>query len=731
MQVVFEITPNKKNDGTWSIKSDGFFTNQITNGMKNDDYPEESVSAIIQNGVQILSQCPNPANSKKNAKTGIVIGKVQSGKTSNFITLMGLAFDNDFQICIVLGGNKNNLLDQNVTRIKNSFKVDPMQLVVLDTNNHKDSLNSNVILDFIKQGRKIVIIGLKHQLHINQIADIFVNDKLVNVPTIIIDDEGDQATLNTKKYSKDVKKNMSAIYKAVINLKSKLSRHCFISITATPQANILIDTLDLLSPDFGVLVYPGEGYCGLAEFHGDQQDTYIKVIPESEIGIVDSQGIPPSAYEALASFFVSNGIRKYRGDFGNHALLFHPSQRKVDHASVVAKLQNVLEDWKHKTECKEDIAYQSLKNHLNRAYDKYIVDGVRVPFFEDLEAFILDSISFCSKVHLCNSDTDASKNSELYKTNIFVGGNMVERGLTIKGLAITYIIRRAKTLSNVDNTEQRARWFGYKKHYLDICRVFTTQQIKTDFHDIFEHDEALWDTIEKAEQQGTPFKEIGRVFRNNSKVLRLTRSNVVKTKNLDFDQFKSQNTVILDEQIAKKNNDLLEQIKSDNPDKLIVKVYSKSQKHLLLPDFSFNELKRILFNQYHYPTSGNLEKSFFDLLEVGFQQLKIDPLTDIMWVRYKTNEERDINSAGEIQSTLMQGHNPNFNSPNFYIGDRKLPDERRDRIHVQVHLVKPNKLPEVNYYSPFFVIYLPIKLTEMLAAYVTRGDGNNGYPITI
>lgn len=720
---IVKITPEKNNNSeAWTVLSDGFFAEKIKAHMDKDDYPEESINAILQNGIQILSQCPNPAVKKDNAKTGIVIGKVQSGKTSNFITLMALAFDNNYQICVVLGGNKNNLLDQNVTRIKDSFKVGSDKLVVLDTNNHQDLLDASSINDFIKRGCKIVIIGLKHHKHINQIADIFSNDKLSSIPTIIIDDEGDQATLNTRKYSKDEKKNMSVIYSAALNLKSKLKIHCFVSITATPQANILIDTLDKLSPDFGELVYPGEGYCGLAEFHGDKQDTYVKVIPETEPGILEFDGVPPSAYEALSAFFVSNAIRKYRGDFGNHALLFHPSQRKCDHAVVLNKLQNILDGWKQKAECKDDIAYESLRNNLERAYNNYIADGVKVPSFEDLEKYILDSIISCSsKVHICNSDADASKNSEFFKTNIFVGGNMVERGLTIKGLAITYIIRRAKTLSNIDNTEQRARWFGYKRDYLDICRVYTTEQIKQDFNDIYEHDEALWDTIEKAKERGTPFKEMTRIFRNNSKVLRLTRVSVARSERLDFDQFKQQSKIILDEIIANQNNALLENLKTTHKDKLIEKQYTPTQKHLLLPDLMFSYVKNQLFDYYKYPLDGNLLKDFFDGLQMGFEYNKIDPLIDIMWVRYETNEERDINADGEIQSILMQGHSPNASSANYYIGDRKLPDARPDRIHVQVHLVKPNKLQGINYYSPCFVIYLPTELITKLAGLVTRG----------
>ncbi|MCL2846089.1 MAG: Z1 domain-containing protein [Firmicutes bacterium] len=723
MATVINISPEHNNSQHWAIQSDGFFTSTIVERMEKNEFPEESINSILQNGVQILSQCPNPASKKECTRTGIVIGKVQSGKTSNFITLMALALDNDYQICVVLGGNKNNLLEQNVSRIKESFNVDTGKLVILDTNTNSDVLNAAEISNFIKQGRKIVIIGLKHQKHINQIADIFIGERLANTPTIIIDDEGDQATLNTKRYSKDETKNMSVIYGAVKNLKEKLKIHCFVSVTATPQANILIDTLDILSPDFGELVSPGYGYCGLAEFHGDKQDMFVKVVPESEPSMLDFSGIPKSCYEALSAFFVSNGLRKYRGDFGNHALLFHPSQRKCDHASVVVKLQNVLDSWKHKADCLGDVSYQGLKKHLEHAYEKYSTDGVKLPKFKDLEEFILDSIANCSKVHICNSDTDASKNSDLYKTNIFVGGNMVERGLTIKGLAITYIIRRAKTLSNIDNTEQRARWFGYKSHYLDICRVFTTEQIKQDFRDIYEHDEALWDMIEKAQKQGIPFKEIARVFRNNSSVLRLTRPSVAKTERLDFDQFRQQNKFILNEKVANENNSLLETIKNEHEKSLVVKTYTATQKHLLLTDLKFSHVKQAVFDKYQYPEEGNLVKHFFDIIQTGFGAIKTDPLVDIMWVRYETNEERAVSPGGEIQTILMQGHSPNPNSPNFYIGDRRLPDDRPDRIHIQVHLVKPNNLPGVDYFSPCFAVYLPINILSQLAGLVTAKGG--------
>ncbi len=89
--------------------------------------------------------------------------------------------------------------------------------------------------------------------------------------------------------------------KLLFDIKNKIKRHCFISITATPQANILIKTSDKLSPDFGQLIKPGNGYCGLSVFHGEEQDKYVKEIQDNEDTLLDETGgIPKSFYHALA-----------------------------------------------------------------------------------------------------------------------------------------------------------------------------------------------------------------------------------------------------------------------------------------------------------------------------------------------------------------------------------------------------------------------------------------------
>lgn len=492
----------------WSIAVDGFFRENVEKQMLADDMSPEAIDSVFSNAVRILSHCPNPNIQEELTETGVVIGKVQSGKTSNFISVLALAFDNGYDIAIVLGGNTLDLLKQNASRVTSAFNVDSEKLTVLKTNDNKSLINPARIKEFLENGRKIIIVGLKHNKHIDQIADIFNSTYLSDKSVLIVDDEGDQATLNTKAYRNSISKT----YGSVLNLKSKLKSHCFLSVTATPQANILIETFDQLSPDFGELVYPGEGYCGLEAFHGENCDKHIYEIPLSEPNLLDGLGVPQSVYKAMAMFFVGNAIRHSRGDMGNHAMLIHPSQKKYDHRIVESKIQTILDEWKSKAKTKlagkRDISYSSLRRLLMDAYESFLADGVICVPFENLENTILQRIKACSPVLVCNSDENASENAKLYKTNIFVGGNLVERGITIKGLAVTYITRRAKGKSNVDNTEQRARWFGYKAHYLDVCRVFTTKDIKDDFSSILEHDEDMWASIERAQERGIPFKEM-------------------------------------------------------------------------------------------------------------------------------------------------------------------------------------------------------------------------------
>ncbi|AJY74294.1 Z1 domain-containing protein [Paenibacillus beijingensis] len=705
----------KNNSNSWPIISDGFFRMKMTEQLTKDDIPRDAVDKIFQNSINILSNCPNPKDENPNSKTGIIIGKVQSGKTSNFISLMALAFDNDYDIIVVLGGTKNILLGQNVARIRSYFSnIEMDKMVILATNQNESILNPTAIKQFIQEKRKVVIVGLKGKVRINTIAGIFSDPILCNVPTLVIDDEGDQATLNTQAS----RNSMSATYEAAVTLKARLQRHCFLSITATPQANILIKTCDQLSPDFGSLVYPGDDYCGLDEFHGEIQDTYIKLIPDNEPSILEDVGLPLSFYKALAAFFIGGAIRVYRGDNRNHAMLIHPSQRKYDHQIVLRKVNSVLNEWREHARAKldgiEDISYQNLSTHLEKAYVDFQNDGVILPSFSELENYILECIGMCPDAHLCNGDEDASENSRFYRVNIFVGGNLVERGLTIKGLAVTYIIRRARGVSNVDNTEQRARWFGYKRSFLDVCRVFTTQPIKDDFSSILEHDDDLWATIERAELRGAHFKEIPRVFVLANKMLNMTRRNVARAERFSFSEWNKQDILLLNRLSVDSNSAYISAFRDRHHDLIEILDYHGVNKHAFIKGLDFFELKRTLLDHLVFPKTSVLDQTFFNKIEEALIKSDINPVVDILWIRDTAHETRTISSSGKINQ-LFQGRNSNQGSKTYYPGDSNMVTiERSDVMQLQIHFIKPKNFPEINYYSPAIALYVPVAYSEQM-----------------
>ncbi len=722
MNDLIQVSEIEPEDTSWNITMDGFFKRKAEQQMLADDMSQDAVDTIFSNAVRILNHCPNPTVDNEIAKTGIVIGKVQSGKTSNFISVLALAFDNGYDIAVVLGGNTLDLLKQNATRIESAFKVDAEQLTVLKTNDNKSLINAARIKEFIETDRKVIIVGLKHHKHINKIAEIFDNPYLAGKSVLVVDDEGDQATLNTKAYLS----SMSSTYESVVNLKNKLKSHCFISITATPQANILIETFDKLSPDFGELVYPGIGYCGLQEFHGENSDRHVYEIPANENNLLDDVGVPKSVYEAMAMFFVGNAIRRSRGDTGNHAMLIHPSQKKYDHQIVVNKIQGILDDWKSKAKTrlagKRDISYASLQKHLLKAYNDFVADGVVCVSFDDMELTILEMIKKSSPVLICNSDENASENAKLYKTNIFVGGNLVERGITIKGLAVTYITRRAKGKTNVDNTEQRARWFGYKSHFLDVCRVFTTKDIKDDFSSILEHDDDMWATIERARDRGIPFKDMPRIFvLARSAFLQLTRSNVAKTMPFALSEWKPQTRFTFEKQNAVDNHAVIGAYRATHESELISDYHNPTQTHKILRGQTFASVFDNLLSKMTYVDGEILNKQYFATLKEALEKLELNPIVDLYWIRDVDHSTRKINQDGTIQQ-LFQGRNPNTSSPQYYEGDRSLANKNPEHIQIQIHYVKPTNIEDIDYHCPVLALYVPKNCSQELQKLVVKKD---------
>lgn len=709
---IIEMRYVNKNPNSWNIELDGFYSEHIKKFLLLTGIPDDGISTIYSNAAKTLSYCPNPKNTSIQQETGIVIGKVQSGKTSNFISLISLAFDNGYDIAIVLGGTKKPLLKQNSDRIKEYFHDVKDNVFVLNSNENADHLNEENIRGFLRREKKVIIVGLKSVKQINTIMQIFTNNTLNERPVLIIDDEGDEYSLNTKVKQK----KESSTYSAILNFKNTLQRHCYVSVTATPQANLLISKIDKLSPDFGVLVPPGNGYCGLDVFHSD--DKYTITIPENEEPLIEV-GIPASLKKSLAMFFVACAIqsrRTHRKD--KLSMLIHISQFKKDHELEYKKVQELIKEWVLKTSDKKDVSYTSVCEIMKDAHSEYAKGNVRdFPTFEEIEDEIIFAINN-SHVHKINGDNTLNGEDDFYEYNIYVGGTMLGRGLTIKGLCVTYITRTAKNASNVDTVQQRARWFGYKTKYLDLCRIFAVSKILNEFMDIRDHEEDLWQTIEMTNSQGLDFKNMPRIFSLSDK-LKPTRSSVAEVESYTFYSWNKQRIFQDDEAYATSNINILHDFRENNVDNLEIIERQVGAPFIILRDVSYFSIYKDIIEKFIFPETSKINKGIFAKLYQLLQNKNLNPNIDIIWMRDGITSKHPVNKDTKIISNYFVGRSPkDLSKPANYEGDDKE-FIRPNTMQLQIHMIE-NK--ETGFVSPTLALYLPNEIISKLTGLVVQKE---------
>ena len=697
-------------NNSWEIQLDGNYTKSVNDYLVSDGIPRDGVAKITESAAKVLNYCPNPQTDEVCQKTGIVIGKVQSGKTSNFITLTALAFDNGYNLVVVLGGTKKDLVTQNRERIHEYFEANK-DVIVLDTVNHRSEMENSKIQQFIRTGRKVILVVLKNTTQINFVRNnVFSGSSFVDKPILIIDDEGDEASLNTLVN----KGKKSKTYAAIENLKTILNRHCFVSVTATPQANLLIDTLDILSPDFGILVEPGNGYCGLDVFHSDT--TYTKEIPLKETSLLDD-GIPQSFINALSMFFVACGIRKYRGlKIGDKvSMLIHPSHTKENHKIAAKKLDKVVKDWIEMTRDKNDIAYNDVKAELLSAYNEYSRTTVKqIPPFSAIEDYIIQAINACGK-HTINSDND-SRSDEFYDYNIYVGGQILGRGITLKGLTITYIIRTSKGTSAVDTVQQRARWFGYKTKYLDLCRIFAVPKILNEFQHIRDHEEDLWDTIRESNQQGESFKNMSRIFVLSDN-LRMTQTNKATTVNYTFNFWNKQRVFQKTQEYIDSNNYLLDSFKAKYLTAAKTERFGSGAPYTIIPT-DFQTAYSEILNEFIFPSEEKLNRPLLSKLNTLLARKNLNPKVDVIWMRDDKNQpsRHEIRDDYTIPNYSVGRRPQDITLPVKYAGD-DYQFKKDDTMQIQIHMIQDKK---TNITSPTLAIYIPKNVVEKLTNLVIK-----------
>ena len=391
--VTENIDENSETLKRWTPLREGLVFSEFISNWKEDEYgvDEKLIQKVSDESAEILSKCVNPKNtSEKNVSTGLVIGQVQSGKTLSMTAVSSMAKDNGFGIVIVMSGNISSLSGQTADRFEKALGGRNTIKIKNNPEEEKWSLENNLInaktvLENFKETddpddrTTLLIIAHKNPARIDNIIELFENiGEIKNkIPTLIIDDEADHHSLNSKEFLNEIdslterrKRNLKEVYQishgdtlesiadkfntteeeikeinnfeslpsegtyilteyiqtvthsSIKSLRSKFFTHTYLGYTATSQAITLIPRVNELSPQFVHVIDTGENYTGLNFFFPkNNSGNYIcskhieDIEEESEYNrLISDNEMPPSLEKALHYFIFSVAIGISKGE---------------------------------------------------------------------------------------------------------------------------------------------------------------------------------------------------------------------------------------------------------------------------------------------------------------------------------------------------------------------------------------------------------------------------------
>lgn len=484
---------------------------QVIELLKKQIGNEDEVREIKITAEQVTGKWVNPLTVGKEETNGLIYGLVQSGKTGVLTVTGAMGADEGYKIILILTSDNDPLYDQTLGRAHEAFPG----LDIIGKKDFKDPIS------FAKRikGNTCAIVTTKNAGHLRTLIDNFRQGKLQALSCLIIDDEADQASLNT--LARRAGGARSPINDSIGELRSLFDRNTYLQVTATPQALFLQTPGHDFRPKFTVLSYPGSDYVGGEDFFADSS----KIVREFDLNDIMALApglqprptleIPRSLLRALDTFMVGATFKRMREADQNCAFLCHVSTRTSDHAHIEALLR----------EYKTDLAVALKAGHpqtvsrLKDAYDDLASTCQELHgcnFMDIIQAIAFFSPGITVKLVNGSTDEDVAVKSPY---NLFVGGNKLGRGVTIKNLLVSYYGRHPRR-PQADTVLQHARMYGYRRRDIGLLRLFLPPPLHTVFKAINRMERGLRELIER-----NPAEEFRGVYIENA--LKPTRKSIL------------------------------------------------------------------------------------------------------------------------------------------------------------------------------------------------------------
>lgn len=494
-------------------------------------WSEEVVQSIDTQSTRIVSRLGAPGSDSIDVK-GLVLGYVQSGKTANFSAVMAKAADTGYRLFIVLSGLTNLLRMQTQIRLEKDLVEPTRDRWVLLTTAEDDFRAGNLknIDAYLSDhaSHKVLCVVKKNASVLRRLLTWLraaSHSVLQQVPVLVIDDEADQASVNTGQSEEE----RTAINRAILDILGQLPKASYVGYTATPFANVFIDPTarDLYPKDFILSLPQPDNYFGPEKIFGremlrpDEPDQdgldMIRRVPETEVSFLQPPSavarydffpeLSPSLKRAVQYFWMATAARWARGDSDKHStMLVHTTMYVVVHERLGELVEAYRRQFKHRLMSDDKRLVQEELRQLWRSERERVppesVSEERTTF-DSLYKHLPEVIERCQTV-VENAASDKRLDFSQPAVQIVVGGNVLSRGLTLEGLVVSYFLR---TASAYDTLLQMGRWFGYRNGYVDLPRIWMTAELEQSFLALATVEQEIRNDIRRYEiEQITPLQ---------------------------------------------------------------------------------------------------------------------------------------------------------------------------------------------------------------------------------
>lgn len=465
----------------------------------------------------------------------MLLGKVQSGKTRAFISILALAFDNEFEIAIILTKNSRALVEQTYKRLRLEFKtfIDDGEMEIYDI------MHAPETFTVFELDSKLVFVAKKQKDNLTRLQRLFaescpgIGEKRV----LIVDDEADTASIGYSKKGDIIEAN--TIARQISEFRSILGQSSFLQVTATPYSLYLqpeeigvanVTAFKPTRPAFTELVPVPDTYVGGETYFGEaarsEENTLQSLIHYTvdhrefeRVKKKDGRWYRPEEIltthllagfrHAIVTFIVGGAMQRINGiNDGQkvkrirHSFLVHSEAAKGSHDWQMELTQHLVDQFSHAATIDAPVFSMLVTTSHQDLARSLILDGRPVPslveVITEVRKSMLGGHVTISKV---NSDDDVSAlldDSGQLKLRsplcIFIGGQVLDRGVTLANLIGFYYGRRPNRYQQ-DTVLQHSRMFGYRRADLAVTRFYTSMAIRLAMFDMEEFDSSLRSAI--------------------------------------------------------------------------------------------------------------------------------------------------------------------------------------------------------------------------------------------